>query len=271
MKILVYFMTLALAGCAISEEEVLNVFVLTGQSNSLGIIKDGEPLQVRNDDNDKNIKFFWVDRDPQAEIVSTSQGKISYLQIQKYDNGSNQGHFGLEISCFRDLYKTGMKDVMLIKASRGGGGNAFWSKESPDHHMYDAVLEAVKAATVELENQKIKYRIVGLLYLQGESDGQDAKIADQRAKRLLDNLRSDLPHASQMKMFIGGIGGPDSRSGLARKMHKQLADRHKDVTFIDTSDLLETGQYQDNLHFNNTSKEAIGLRFAQTIKKELSQ
>lgn len=45
---------------------------------------------------------------------------------------------------------------------------------------------------------------------------------------------------AQDKMFIGDIDGPDAR--LAHNMLKKLANSDKDVTFIDTSDLLKAGQ-----------------------------
>ena len=267
MRVSVLFLFSILSLNAFGGDNVLNVFVLTGQSNSLGIIKDGESWEVRKDKIDEKIKFYWVNRNSKSKVVSTSKEKISHLQVQYCGENKKTGNYGLEISCMRDLYKSGMKNIMLIKASRGGGGNSLWLKGSQDDHMYRAVIEAVEGAIKQLQSKKIKFRIVGLLYLQGESDGGDAEIADVRAKQLLDNLRKDLPEAEDMKMFIGGIGGPDSRSGTARKKHKELAKRDRDVTFIDTSDLLDEGQYTDNLHFNNASKKEIGKRFAKAIKK----
>ena len=92
-----------------TQAKELEVYILTGQSNSLGIIKDGEKAEVKEEKYDKKIKFYWVDRDPRARIVSTSKGKISYLQVQYYDNNSGHAHWGLEITCFRELYKKGKK------------------------------------------------------------------------------------------------------------------------------------------------------------------
>lgn len=246
------------------EAKELEVFVLTGQSNSLGIIKDGEDFNIPEDKVDKKIRFFWVDRDPRANIVSTSKGKIDHLQIQKYDNDSNNAHWGLEMEFARTLYKSGKRNIMIIKASRGGGGNQLWYKESSDHHMYDAVLEAVKEATDLLKAKKVKFTLRGLLYLQGESDGVNSKIADERAKTLLTNLQKDLPRAKYMKMVIGGINGNNKNQDLVRKLHAELAKKDKNISFVETDDLRKDETYKDRLHFNNKAKLEIGKRFAKS-------
>ena len=137
--------------------------------------------------------------------------------------------------------------------------------------MYDAVIEAVKLATQELKKKRIKFEIKGLLYLQGESDGRDAGIADIRAKELLNNLRQDLPKAKKMKMFIGGIAGYGGNQKMTRAKHQELAEGNKDFYFIDTSDLLKAHIYRDRIHFNNEAKMEIGKRFAKTINKAIKK
>ena len=131
--------------------------------------------------------------------------------------------------------------------------------------MYKAVISAVTEATDLLKKKRTKFKIKGLLYLQGESDGRTSSIADQRAEMLLKNLQKDLPNAQSMKMFIGGIGGFGKLKDLSRVKHEALAKKNKDIYFIKTSDLLQKGQYKDRLHFNNASKHEIGRRFAKAI------
>ena len=114
-------------------------------------------------------------------------------------------------------------------------------------------MSCKKRDTVGVPNKKkrTKFKIKGLLYLQGESDGRTSSIADQRAEMLLKNLQKDLPNAQSMKMFIGGIGGFGKLKDLSRAKHEALAKKNKDIYFIKTSDLLQKGQYKDRLHFNN--------------------
>jgi hypothetical protein len=245
--------------------QTLNLFILTGQSNSLGIIKDEEPLALPLNSENQKIKFYWIDRDPKSNIVSTSKGKIDHLKVQMFDNGSNEGHWGLEMSCARDLYNSGISNLMFIKVSRGGGGSSLWSKSSQDNHMYQAIIDAVKDAAKLLQDEQSLFKIRGLLYLQGESDGNEAHFADERAKDLLSNLKKDLPNAEEMKMFIGGIAGFSNNQILVREKHESLAHSDPNIFFIKTDDLLESNLYKDRLHFNNKAKEIIGKRFARSI------
>lgn len=247
----------------------IDIFVLTGQSNSLGIIKDGEPLALAPEKIDKKIMFFWQNRDPRSNIVSTSKGKIQTLQVQMFDNDSKDGNWGLEMFCARELYKKTHRKMMFIKASRGGGGNYLWLKNSDDDHMYQSVIETVKAATGELSKKKIKFKIRGLLYLQGESDGTHTPLAAERAQKLLKNLRKELPSAKGMKMFIGEIAGNNINQDKTRELHKKLAENNSDFFFIPTADLRKSSLYRDRLHFNNEAKKEIGKRFASTIYKAL--
>src|ERR1039458_8855217 len=92
---------------------------------------------------------------------------------------------------------------MIVKCSRGGGGNSFWHKPAADHHMYDYVRNAVANAVTVLTNQGHTFEIAGLLYLQGESNNStEASEANTRFRTLLDNLRVDLPTATGLKLHV---------------------------------------------------------------------
>lgn len=250
------------------EPRPLDIFVLTGQSNAQGCIEDGEAISLEAQEMDGRILFYWSLRNARGEkVLCTSKGKTAHLQTQFFDDGSGLGHWGIEVSCFRKLYSAGMHDILIIKATRGGGGNNFWFKDSPDHHMYDAVVTTVREALAELEKTGRKFEFKGLLYIQGESDGKSASIAGERAKMLLENLRSEFPNTRKMQMFIGGIAGFGPERDITRAKHKEIAEKNPDIHFIDTSDLLKTHQYKDKLHFNNAARIIIGERFADEIIK----
>ncbi len=250
------------------QESPLQIFVLTGQSNAQGCIEDGEPLALEAREMDDKILLYWSLIGGNGEkVVSSSKGKIGHLQAQFFDDGSQNGHWGIEASCFRKLYSAGMHDILIIKATRGGGGNDFWFKGSPDHHMYDAVVTAVRKALGELDKSNRKYEFKGLLYVQGESDNNSASIAGERAKILLDNLKTEFPNSRKMQMFIGGIAGFGPERDITRAKQKEIAEKNYDIHFIDTSDLLQTHLYKDKLHFNNAAKIIIGERFADAIIK----
>ena len=112
----------------------LDVFVLTGQSNSLGTTADPEEADISPGTHpaDEHVKFFWANRstrggDGPAVLYGTSGGRITTLQMQQGE-GANPAFWGPEFGFARGLYDGGHRDFMVIKARRGGGGNTFWDK-----------------------------------------------------------------------------------------------------------------------------------------------
>ena len=105
----------------------------------------------------------------------------------------------------RTLYRAGVRDFGIIKASRGGGGNSFWLKHpTNDDHMYEHVTNTVAAATADLTANGHTFEIVGLLYLQGESDNSsEAAAAGTRLKLLSDNLRAGCLSETWRKFLTG--------------------------------------------------------------------
>lgn len=244
----------------------LNIFILTGQSNAQGCIEDGEAVENVAEECDREILFYWHLRGSGGDkVVSSSGGEIRHLQTQFFDNGCGEGHWGLEMSCFRRLHASGLRDVLVIKVTRGGGSNASWLKPGDDPSMYGALVASVSEALAEVRASGKDFRFAGLLYIQGESNGELASLAGERAARLLDDLKSELPNAGAMKMYIGGIAGFGPQRDLTRCQHRLIAGQRSDICFIDTADLLPSHQYKDQLHFNNAAKILIGNRFADAI------
>ncbi len=125
------------------------LFVLTGQSNSLGTTNAGEADPTSGTDPaDSHIKFFWNNIADPTHPIGDSGGVFTSLQDQQggYYAGSAT-HWGPEINFGRTLYRAGVRDFGIIKASRGGGGNSFWLKSATDHHMYTHVVDTVTTAT----------------------------------------------------------------------------------------------------------------------------
>jgi sialidase-1 len=243
------------------------LFVLTGQSNSLGTTNAGEADPTSGTDPaDSHIKFFWNNIADPKHPIGDSGGVFTSLQDQQggYYSGSAT-HWGPEINFGRTLYRAGVRNFGIIKASRGGGGNSFWLKTATDHHMYTHVVDTVTTATNTLTANGDTFEIVGLLYLQGESDsGVEAAAAGTNFKTLVDNLRVDLPNAANLFGMIGGIARAAATSDTVRANQAAIAASTAYIDYFSNLDL-QAMTAADNLHFNKAAKLTVGERFAQAF------
>jgi lysophospholipase L1-like esterase len=238
------------------------IFILTGQSNALGTTNGSETdVSPGTDPADARVRFFWHNVADAAVSIGDSGGQWLGLQPQQgaYYPGS-ASHWGPEIGLARTLVRAGVENPAIIKASRGGGGNTHWSKDAGGH-MYSHVVATVAAATGALTAAGDTYEIVGLLYLQGESDSAaEAEIAGTRIKELVNHLRADLPNASNLKAAIAGIAAPGTSRDTVRARHEVIADATPYIDFFPNLDLQSS--VTDGLHFNKEAKLRIGSRFA---------
>lgn len=252
-------------GISLGRAEHYKLFVLTGQSNSLGTTAGGEPDPgPGSDPGDSGVKLFWHNVADASISLGDSGGMFRNLREQQggFYAGSAT-HWGPEINVARTLYRAGVRNLGIVKASRGGGGNANWSKASGGH-MYSHLVNTVGAATSVLTNGGDTFEIVGLLYLQGESDsGSEAAIADTRLSELIANLRADLPNAGNMQVVIGGVSAAGGNRDTVRAKQAALAAGDATVRYFDTVDL--RSQLYDNLHFDRAAKLTVGERYAQAF------
>ncbi|MGB0992226.1 MAG: sialate O-acetylesterase [Akkermansiaceae bacterium] len=238
------------------------LFILTGQSNSLGVTNGGEPDPTAGTDAaDQHVKFFWHNVVNASTSLGNSGGAFTTLQDQQGGVYSGSAtHWGPEVEFARTLYRAGVRNFGVIKASRGGGGNGLWRK-SPLGHMYTHVVDTVTAATTALTNDGHTYEIAGLLYLQGESDnGSEAAAAGTRFKELVDNLRTQLT-APNMHAVIGGISAPGGNRDTVRTNQAAIAASTAYIDYFENID--QQTRLHDGLHLNRAAKVTVGNRYAQ--------
>lgn len=242
------------------------LFVLTGQSNSLGTTNGGEADPTSGSDPaDSHVEFFWSNLSGSGAAVGDSGGVFTTLQDQQ-GFGSSATYWGPEIEFARNLYRAGVRNFGVIKASRGGGGNSYWLKGSADDHMYDHVVSTVATATADLTSNGHTFEIVGLLYLQGESDSPtEAAAAGTRLKTLTDNLRVDLPGAAAMRTVAAGITYAGSATDdTTRANQAAIAASTSYIDYFDNTDLQDR-LAPDGIHLNKAAKIVVGNRFGQTF------
>ena len=183
-----------------------DVYVLTGQSNSLGTSDDparcGE-LPPAADASDRSVHFWWSNVESADVAYGDSCSKITALQVQQ-GNADNPCFWGPEFGFARRMReRSPAQPILLVKVSRGGGGNQFWLKGSG--HMYRHIVTQVRAAVATLAPEQ-GYRVRALLYVQGESDSDDeSSRSGERLAALIRNLREDLPCAQSLVGVVGGI------------------------------------------------------------------
>lgn len=248
------------------EPRALRMYVLTGQSNSLGTTADASETDTSAGAHpaDEHVRFFWSNRSTRAGegsavLLGDSGGVFTSLQAQQGE-GKNATFWGPEVAFAREVYDSGERDFVIVKASRGGGGNGFWSKDSRDDHMYDHVVGTVRAARNALALDA-EVQVAALLYVQGESDSaSEAASAGKRLLSLAKNLRRDLPNAKNMRVLVGGIAADGATRDRVREQQGEVADGDPRMVYFSTLDLRE--QLYDKLHFDKAAKLEIGRRFA---------
>lgn len=249
--------------------KALKVYILTGQSNSLGTTNGSELDRLPGlDPADDQIRFWWANVADASSSLGSSGGFFKPLQAQQGNNfyPGSETHWGPEIGFGRALHHAGERDFVIIKASRGGGGNTNWDKASSGH-MYDQVVNTVTAACNRLTSQGHSVQIAGLLHLQGESNTTaEATLAGSRFKTLIDNLRIDLPNASGLKGYM--IGNVDSSADDATTRSQQEAIAAANPSYLFYADSLDQQDELnpvDNLHHNKRAKLSNGARFARMV------
>ncbi len=268
---------LAAAGRAVEYD----VYILTGQSNSLGTTGSGDTLPAPGvEPADGQTGFFWSNASAAntayPPVLYGESGGITALQTQQGDGGANPTFWGPEFGFARTLFELGTTNTLIIKASRGGGSNALWDKATFDAaadagHMWGQLRDTVDAALAAVTaTPGDTFRIRGFLYLQGESNtAADATAAGQRLADLASNLTAHIEAGypgttAGIKTVIGEIaasGGTAARITTTAGQ-RNLAAVSDASAFVPTSDL---ALKSDGIHFGGEAKLEIGRRMANAM------
>lgn len=277
-------LTIALlgAGCCLHAEEKAAktasparpcVYILTGQSNSLGAVK-GSPATSAQLEQYASAAQLWngnMNRDTGECFEKNQQWRTVAPQLPNY-NGSLC--MGPEYGFSSMMQRLNPRETpYIIKASLDGGGNHYWQ---PGGNAYKTLLQVVKHATKKLPSSSAK--VTALLYLQGESDaGDEVSLAAQRFTELAKNLKKDLKkagvtQASSLKFYV--IGEPANWHGQDKTVNgkttatelRKLAESRPDIGWVHTRDLDKITQGDSmGVHYDGKSQITIGARFACSL------
>lgn len=291
MRYFLSFLFLCLVSVCSAKE--LKIFLLTGQSNSLGAVKGSpaSPELLKKYEPEKTL--YWHENFGQREGVfpgaSTSWEQVRPAMPRYNGNLCMGPEYGFAFTLekngwFRDA------DVAVVKASRDGGDNSHWQKNG---QAYKALVQAVKNACATVDKSRYsKVEFAGLLYLQGESNaGAAVPESASRFLELLGNLATDLKpygdtsalaaqkavigeHANwsgknesdpETGNVTGGLEGRDTevQGKTSHRLMKELAASRPSLGYVPTRDLPKlTAGDQMGVHYSGQSQISIGARFA---------
>ncbi len=185
------------------DRKTMRVFIFAGQSNRVG-----------SDSNVADIKRF----PPYAGLEAPQEKVLFTYSIGREDKMRSDGWVSLapvnnvvgpELSFARKVTQNIKAPVAIIKVAAGGthlGGD--WNPDKPiGFRMYPLALKTVRAALAGLEKRKIRYRIEGFMWHQGENDMFEEAYMSNYGKNLENFLacwRRDLK-TPKLKFYVGEL------------------------------------------------------------------
>ena len=185
------------------DAKTLRVFIFAGQSNMVG--SDSKAKDIHRfppfaglDEPQSGVKFSYsIGRERKME----SNG---WVDLQPVNNV-----VGPELSFARKVSATIDAPIAVIKCAAGGthlGGD--WNPQQPlGFKMYPLALQLIQDSLAKLDQQKIKYRIEGFMWHQGENDMFNAEYMDaygSNLKKFLARWRKDLK-TPDLRFYIGEL------------------------------------------------------------------
>ncbi|HMO86652.1 MAG TPA: sialate O-acetylesterase, partial [Lacipirellulaceae bacterium] len=180
-------MLLLNASAWIPHAAAVNVLILAGQSNMVGQANVTATLPGA-DPVDSQIRFYFDVTNTVAGFQDSSGQMFGPLRPWTFNASTSR--FGPEMSLGRELATVDGLDLAMIKVAIGGSDIARWLPGAVD---YNKLTSAVIDGIGELQTAGESVNVLGLVWLQGESD-------------VISTARADA-YAANLANFIGGFRG----------------------------------------------------------------
>ncbi len=230
---------------AAGANEPIKVYLLGGQSNMVGAGKPAE-LSGLLAKPQEDVKFW----------TGNAWGPLA----------PGATNFGPEISFGRAMKDALPKEeIYLVKYA--AGGTALYNDWSPSGgRQYAGFMHTVRAALANLDQEKVKYEIAGMLWMQGESDAKE-----NQAETYAKNMRDFITHMREqfktpgMPFVIARVrdhyGGATGQAKIVRDAQVDTAKTTEGVEWFDTDDypMVNAG------HYNGKGLVIMGKDFAKAI------
>ena len=210
----------------------------------------------------------WGKRGAPGKWVTLNQ-----LQILKKEAKANK--IGPEFGFAKAMSEWCPADeIHLVKVSRGGTGIDWWLPDAAGkQNGHTMLLKNLKNA---LENIDGEYEIMGMVWMQGESDAKDQADAEAYQKKLEQFIALMRKETGKPELpFV--IGKISSRIMESKKFkmpfaktvqsgQEAVAKNIKNAFVVDTDDL---SQRDDLVHFDQEGQMGLGKRFGEAMIKAL--
>ncbi|GAA3617235.1 sialate O-acetylesterase [Flavivirga amylovorans] len=270
----------------------VHVVLLAGQSNMVGA---GNYYELDPETKQRIVKA--------SKKVSLSYNGKTAQPLSYYNNTSGKQYnfskrFGLELMLGATLSEAyPHQEFLFIKRAHGGTSlygawNPKWDKskvlltEKTEYKqqlkLYDLHISDINQNLEYLKKQSKSYKIIGLGWMQGESDTNNAIAAKKYKnglKELVNAYRTDL-NVPQMPFVLGQINALNRKVengvDVVRTGMKKFVEQDYFSELVETStDTLwnDYPKHKDNLHYNTEGLKRLGIAFANgffDIQKRLN-
>lgn len=230
----------------------LKVFLLGGQSNmsGLGITNDLPTSPINYQLPQNNIPFFYADYEQNIQPLTTLRPGSGW-----------QNAVGCEVSFGRTIALLDpSSNYAIIKHAEAA--TALYNDWSPNTNLsYSRFRNTVTQGIAALQAAGHTVEIVGMLWIQGESDALEAQQDNYQANftAFLADIR--IRYGANLPILTAEINR--TTAALITVNNAQIAVANNDplTTFIPTADLT----FRDAYHFDTPALITIGERFANTF------
>jgi len=237
------------------DTKTLRVFIFAGQSNMVGTHSDARGIDnfspfVGTGDEQPKVRYSYAIG---RETMHRSNG---WATLQPVNNV-----VGPELSFGKIVSNRIKAPIAIIKCASGGTTlGSDWNPDEPvGFKLYPLALKLVNDALQSLEAKKIKYRIEGFFWHQGESDmfneAYKASYADN-LKNFIKKWREDL-NSPTLPFYIGELScktvwGMDNRDNMyaISEAQKEVCREDAMATYIPTNHVGVLTESSDGLHYH---------------------
>ena len=239
------------------QDDTIYVILLAGQSNmvGLGVVDElTDDLQT-----------------PNTEVIIHAEAHLDQSMAGQWlplsgGFGAEIDRFGPELSFGLDLEQSWPDDQLaLIKTSVGGTSLAVeWNTE--DGELYLDFLDHTRRALADLEALG-EPQVVGLIWMQGETDAIDpdnAEVYQERLTTFIEAVRTEM-QVPDLPVIIGLITTIPAwvYHDMVRAAQTAVSEQLDNVEIVETDDL---PRHQDDpFHYDTEGCLQLGERFAEAF------